>query len=337
MPSTGVPVIQTRGLTKRYGSGVLAVDRLDLAVERGEVHGFLGPNGAGKTTTLRMLLGLIRPTAGTASVAGHPAGDPRALARVGSMVEDAVFYPHLSGRDNLRVVARCCGLDEAAVERGLRWVGLEPAAHYRFKAYSTGMRQRLGLAAALIKDPEVLILDEPSNGLDPEGMVWLRQLLRGFAQERAVLISSHLLAEAEQVCDRVAIIQSGRLIHDGPVSSLRSGGTRLEVEAAPLEAAALVVERMLGPAAVSLEEGRLLVAVASERAAEINRALVMAGVEVSGLQRRGASLEEAFLRLTAETAAAPPQGAPGGAEPPGGGPAGAEPGAKPAPTPGSGS
>ncbi|MGD0833116.1 MAG: ABC transporter ATP-binding protein [Candidatus Dormibacteria bacterium] len=293
-------VIETAGLTKRFGPGVLAVDRLDLRVEPGQVYGFLGPNGAGKTTTLRMLVGLLRPTAGSAMVAGHTPGAPAGLAQIGVMVEEAVFYPYLSGRDNLLVVARYCRLKPSAVEPALSWVGLQPAAKFKFKTYSTGMKQRLGLAAALMKDPKVLLLDEPSNGLDPEGIVWLRQLLRGFAAKGGTaLVSSHLLGEIEQMCDRVAIVQSGRLLREGPVASLRAAA-QLEITAAPLDAAARLVEGLLGAAAVRVADGRLIVTSGTDRAAEINRALVGAGIEVSELYRRQASLEESFLRLTAE-------------------------------------
>src|SRR5438105_1628555 len=167
-------VIQTTGLSKRYRKQVLAVHDLALNVGRGQVYGFLGPNGAGKTTTLRMLTGLIRPSAGSAQVAGFPAGSPQSLARIGYVMENPVFYPYLSGRDNLRAVADYAGVAQARVETVLRMVELEFAAGRRFRTYSLGMRQRLSIAAALIKEPELLIMDEPTNGLDPEGMVAIR-------------------------------------------------------------------------------------------------------------------------------------------------------------------
>src|SRR2546430_1579710 len=209
-------IVETRGLTKRYGNGVLAVDRLDLQVRHGEVYGFLGPNGAGKTTTLRMLVGLIRPTSGSAMVAGAPPGAPAGLGRIGSLVESPGFYPYLSGRDNLRYIARMCGRPDSRADTALDEVGLLDKAHHKFATYSMGMKQRLGVAAALLKEPELLVLDEPSNGLDPEGMVEMRAMIRGLAQrERSVLLSSHLLNEVEHICERVGVIRHGRLIAEG--------------------------------------------------------------------------------------------------------------------------
>jgi ABC-type multidrug transport system ATPase subunit len=186
--------IETRGLTKRYGDDIVAVDGLALRVRRGEVYGFLGPNGAGKTTTLRMLLGLVRPTAGGATVLGAPPGAPEGLARIGAMVEAPALYPYLSGRDNLRVLAGHAGVAEPRVDAVLEEVGLSARAGDRSRTYSLGMKQRLGVAAALLKDPELLILDEPTNGLDPAGMRDMRRLLRALGEGgRTVLLSSHLL------------------------------------------------------------------------------------------------------------------------------------------------
>jgi ABC-2 type transport system ATP-binding protein len=214
--------VQTTALSKRYGNGVLAVDRLELRVRRGEVYGFLGPNGAGKTTTLKMLLGLIRPTSGQATVMGLPPGDPAGLARVGALVESPSFYPYLSGRDNLRVVAHSCGLSKARVEAALEEVDLGGRARDAFQTYSLGMKQRLGVAAALVKEPDLLILDEPTNGLDPQGMVEMRHLIRELGRgERTVLLSSHLLNEVEQICDRVGVIVNGRLVAEGTVEEVR--------------------------------------------------------------------------------------------------------------------
>jgi ABC-2 type transport system ATP-binding protein len=219
-------VVQTRGLTKRYDAdAIVAVDDLELRVRRGEVYGFLGPNGAGKTTTLRMLLGLVRPTSGDAVVHGAPPGAPAGLARIGAMVEAPAFYPYLSGRDNLRVLARYAGVPERRVEAVLDQVKLTARAGDRTAKYSLGMKQRLGVAAALLKDPELLILDEPTNGLDPAGMAEMREFIRSLGSgERTVVLSSHLMGEVEQVCDRVGVIRAGSLIAEGTVDELRGRG-----------------------------------------------------------------------------------------------------------------
>jgi ABC-type multidrug transport system ATPase subunit len=200
-------VVETHGLSKRYDERIIAVDRLEMRVRRGEVYGFLGPNGAGKTTTLRMLLGLVRPSAGIALVLGARPGSPESLARIGSLIETPSFYPFLSGRDNLRVLARYSGAPEARIERVLAEVDLSPRAGYRFGTYSLGMKQRLGIAGALLKDPELLILDEPTNGMDPAGMAEMRGFIRNLGQgRRTVLLSSHLMTEVEQISDRVGVI-----------------------------------------------------------------------------------------------------------------------------------
>jgi ABC-2 type transport system ATP-binding protein len=279
---------------------VLAVDNLTLSVRRGEVYGFLGPNGAGKTTTMRMLVGLLRPTAGTAVVAGHPPGAPAGLARLGALVEQSAFYPYLSGRDNLRVMARYTGLGAKVVETALEEVDLKDRAHHKFKTYSTGMKQRLGVAAALMKEPELLILDEPTAGLDPQGTVEMRNLIKHMASShRAVLLSSHLLSEVEQTCDRVGVIQRGRLITEGTVDELR-GQALLEVQATPVERAQTVLAQLVGADKVRLVNGRFQLNVDPNRAAEVNRQLVADGIDVSELRRAERSLEEVFLQLTEE-------------------------------------
>jgi ABC-type multidrug transport system ATPase subunit len=284
-------VIETTALTKRYGS-VVAVDRLVLRVRAGEVYGFLGPNGAGKSTTLRMLLGLVRPSAGSATVLGAAPGSPEGLARLGAMIEGPAFYPYLSGRDNLRVLAGHAGVPVARIGAVLDEVGLTARAGDRVAAYSMGMKQRLGVGAALLKDPELLILDEPTNGLDPAGMAEMREFIRSLAAGgRTVLLSSHLMGEIEQVSDRVGVIRAGALVAEGTVDELR-GHAGLRVRAEPLDAAARVLAGIDG---IELVDGEIDV-----RAAQVNRMLVDAGIAVSELSRRQASLEDVFLELTGD-------------------------------------
>ncbi len=293
-------IIETHGLTKRYGTGVLAVDRLDLNVCHGEVYGFLGPNGAGKTTTLRMLVGLIKPTGGSATVAGYGPGKPDGLARIGCLVENPAFYPYLSGRDNLRVIARYAGVAESRIDRALDEVDLLPRAKDKYGTYSLGMRQRLGVAGALLKQPELLILDEPTNGLDPQGMVEMRELLRGLGQgERTVLLSSHLLAEVEQICQRVGVIQKGRLVAEGTLDELR-GKAGLVIRAEPAGRAREVLVGVLGEDAVDQRDGAFRLRTDPGRAGDLNTRLVQAGVVVSELRASERSLEEVFLQLTGE-------------------------------------
>jgi ABC-2 type transport system ATP-binding protein len=291
-------VIETRALTKRYGDAIVAVDDLQLRVRRGEVYGFLGPNGAGKTTTLRMLLGLVRPTSGHAAVLGAPPGSPQGLVRIGAMVEAPAFYPFLSGRDNLRVLARYAGVTEDRVEAVLDQVGLSDRASDRSATYSLGMKQRLGVAAALLKDPELLILDEPTNGLDPAGMADMRELIRSLGKgRRTVVLSSHLMGEIEQVSDRVGVIRNGSLVAEGTVETLR-GRAGLKVRAEPLAEAARLVGNLPDVNAVTTVDGRLDVTVDAAQAPAINRMLVQAGIAVSELYAQKASLEDVFLELT---------------------------------------
>jgi ABC-2 type transport system ATP-binding protein len=205
-------VVETRALSKRYGS-VTAVAGVDLSVRRGEIYGFLGPNGAGKTTTLRMLVGLVRPTSGSAQVLGHAPGRPAALTRIGAMIEGPGFYPYLSGRDNLRLVARLSGIPAAAVDPALETVDLAGRASDRFSTYSMGMKQRLGVAAALLKHPELVILDEPTNGLDPAGREEMLTLVRRLSAELgiAVIMSSHVLEDVVRTCDAVVVLRAGHV------------------------------------------------------------------------------------------------------------------------------
>ncbi len=291
-------LIETKSLTKKYGSRITAVDGVDLTIRRGEVYGFLGPNGAGKTTTLRMLVGLIRATSGSASVLGHPPGHPESLARVGSLIESPAFYPYLSGRDNLRVVARYAGVPKKRIEEVLGIVDLTERARDKFSTYSLGMKQRLGVAAALLKDPELLILDEPTNGLDPAGMSDMRELIKNLGRgERTVLLSSHLLGEVEQICDRVGVISGGAVVSEGTVEELR-GRSALLVAAKPLDLARERAEHILGPQSVEVRDGMLRLDADTADIAGINRELVEADVEVTELRMAERTLEEVFLEMT---------------------------------------
>jgi ABC-2 type transport system ATP-binding protein len=271
-----------------------------MSVRRGEVYGFLGPNGAGKTTTLRMLVGLIRPTSGTATVAGHEPGDPAGLAKIGSLVEAPGFYPYLSGRENLKVVADFAGVNHKRVEEVLDIVELASRAGRKFGTYSTGMKQRLGVAAALLKDPELLILDEPTNGLDPQGMAEMRKLIKDIGQgNRTVLLSSHLLTEVEQICDRVGVISSGKLVTQSTVQELL-GEEGVLVKAQPADRAYELLTSMFGAAAVSRQDGSIRLKTDPAGSLEINSRLVAAGIGVSELRPFERSLEEVFFQLTGE-------------------------------------
>jgi ABC-2 type transport system ATP-binding protein len=292
--------ISVQGLTKRFGD-VLAVDRLSFEVGPGTVTGFLGPNGAGKTTTLRMLLGLVAPTSGTATIDGRPyreLADP--LRRVGAVLEAGGFHPGRSARDHLRVLAKAAGLPAGRVGEVLEQVGLAAAGRRRVGGFSLGMRQRLGLAAALLGDPEVLILDEPANGLDPEGVHWLRGLVRGLAdQGRTVLISSHLLAEVAQTIDRVVIIDRGRLVAQSTLADLTAGGDRTVRVRTPQPEALrdLLVAR---GATVTLDGPDRLVAggVTTE---QVGQAAAAGGVVLHEMRFERSNLEDVFLELTGGT------------------------------------
>lgn len=291
-------VIETNDLTKRYNERVVAVDHLTMRVRHGEVYGFLGPNGAGKTTTLRMLVGLIRPTSGSAVVLDSEPGSPDGLSRIGAMIEDPAFYPFLSGRDNLRVMARYAGVPESRIAPALEEVDLSDRAGDKFGAYSMGMKQRLGVAATLLKDPDLLILDEPTNGLDPAGMAEMREFIRNLGQgRRTVILSSHLMTEVEQVCDRVGVIRNGKLVAEGTVDDLR-GRDHLKVRAEPSNDAYEVVMKLPDIEQVELHNGYLQITVDQDRAPDINRALVCAGIAVSEIRMEQSSLEEVFLELT---------------------------------------
>ncbi len=290
-------IVSTQRLTKTFGPRT-AVDAVDLSVRRGEVYGFLGPNGAGKTTTLRMLLGLVRPTSGRATVHGLSPGDPTAVARTGSLVEGPGFYPYLSGRENLRVLARYRGLGDREVDRVLERVDLTERGGDRFKTYSLGMKQRLGVAAALLGEPDLLVLDEPTNGLDPAGMADMRALLVDVAAGgQTVLLSSHLLAEVQEICDRVGIIAGGRLLVESTVADLR-GATAIRLVAEPIDRALAVAMSVAGDDAVEVDGPVLRVSGSAAQAPELARALVGAGVDITELTPVERSLEDVFFDLT---------------------------------------
>ncbi|MFC9892864.1 ABC transporter ATP-binding protein [Nocardia sp. NPDC127579] len=289
-------IVVTSGLTKRYGTHT-AVDDVAMRVEPGEVYGFLGPNGAGKTTTLRMLAGLIRPSSGSATVLGHQPGDPDVVRRIGVLIEGPGFYPYLSGRDNLRVLARYRGLGDAEVAAALERVGLADRAGDRFRTYSLGMKQRLGVGAALLGGPELLILDEPTNGLDPAGMAEMRALITALAADgHTVLLSSHMLSEVQEICDRVGVIAGGRLRTESSVAELR-GGASLLLRAEPLELAFPAVRGALDGKAL-LTAGGIRIEAGPAAAPEVARAVVAAGADLLELRVDEKSLEEVFFELT---------------------------------------
>ena len=289
--------IDVTGLTKRFGD-TLAVDDLSFSVDAGRVVGFLGPNGAGKTTTLRALLGLVNPTRGSAVIEGCPyvqLADP--TAAVGAMLDGGLLHPGRSGRNHLRVLARAAGIGRQRVDELLELVDLGGAADRRTKGYSLGMRQRLGLAAALLGDPRVLVLDEPANGLDPQGIRWLRDFLRGLAAEgRAVLVSSHVLAEVAQTADEVVVIHRGRSVAQAPLSELVAGGTTGVRVAGPDVGRLGELLRADGAAVRPGEDGALVV---GDRSGEqIGRLIAANAVVVSELTPVGQSLEAVFFELT---------------------------------------
>ncbi|MFD6394595.1 ABC transporter ATP-binding protein [Nocardia sp. NPDC060259] len=288
-------IVVTDELTKRYGEHI-AVDAVSMRVAAGEIYGFLGPNGAGKTTTLRMLAGLIRPSAGTALVRGRAPGDPAALRRIGVLIEGPGFYPYLSGRDNLRVLARYRGHSAADVEKALERVGLADRAGDRFRTYSLGMKQRLGVGAALLGDPDLLILDEPTNGLDPAGLAEMRTLIIDLAADgHTVLLSSHQLAEVQEICHRVGVISGGRLLAESTVAELR-GTAALLVRAEPADIA-LDAIHTIAPARANADGIR--VETSAAMAPVVARAVVSAGADLLELRVDEKSLEEVFFEMTA--------------------------------------
>ncbi|MCU1621014.1 MAG: ABC-type multidrug transport system, ATPase component [Modestobacter sp.] len=292
--------VDVRGLTKTFGS-VRAVDDLSFTVEPGQVTGFLGPNGAGKTTTLRMALGLETPDRGTATFNGVPyvsLSDPMLL--VGAVLETA-FHPARSGRNHLRVYCRAAGLPVSRADEVLDQVGLGPAGKRRAGGYSLGMRQRLGLATALLGDPQVLVLDEPANGLDPEGIQWLRGFLRHQAHDRGrtVLVSSHLLTEVEQTADRVVIVGAGRLVRQGSLAELRAGSAGSVLVRSPQVAALAGLLRASGTTVTATDGSTDGLTITGLPVDEVGRQAFAGGIELHELRAHTSGLEEVYFRLTA--------------------------------------
>jgi len=294
------PIVASK-LSKRYRE-VLAVDGVDIDLPAGVVGGFVGPNGAGKTTTIQLLLGLVRPTGGSATVLGEPIQHPeRYLRRVGALIEAPYFYPALSGRRNLQVLARLGRLDDSRIDGVLALVELSARADDRVKTYSLGMKQRLGVAAALLPDPDLVILDEPTNGLDPAGIREMRSVMRGLADRGiTVLVSSHLLAEIEAICDHLMMIDHGRIVFQGPIAGLLDA-QQTGIIARPEHGADLKrLAKLCADAGKSARvEGDTLHVNAEESfAAELNRQAFAAGITLSGLEVSRATLEEAFFAIT---------------------------------------
>lgn len=305
-----MPVIETTGLTKRYGK-LLAVDAIAFSVEKGQVFGFLGPNGSGKTTTIGMLLGIITPTAGDVRLLGLTGRDGlhRARQRIGATLETPNFYPHLSGWDNLRVVANLKGVERRRMDETLDLVGLLARKKDRFQNYSLGMKQRLAIAATLLGDPELVILDEPANGLDPEGMREIRDLIVALgARGQTVFVSSHLLNEVERTCTHVAILRKGRIVRQSSVRDLLAVGLTVEMRAGDPERLRQAAEGYPHATGARVSEDMVLVQLADDDTASLNRYLASQGIYVSHLAPRRLSLEEAFMDLTRDELTEAPAG-----------------------------
>jgi len=305
----GGTVLEAIDLTKRFKQFV-AVHELSFNIRAGEVLGFLGPNGAGKSTTVGMILGLIRPDSGTVTIMGQELAQDQSLVprHVGAIIENPAFYPFLSGRDNLKAHAMAVGgVSDARIEELLKLVHLDERAKDKFKNYSLGMKQRLGIASTLLTDPALVILDEPTNGLDPAGQREIRAIIPRLADEgHSILLASHMLHEVEQVSDRVAIVRKGRLITEGNVDDLVRRGGYIEVrfEDADLTAAMRAVRAVPGVEQVSEEDGRLIVVAPESLGASINRALAETGIYASAISPKHSTLEDLFLEMTEEQPAA---------------------------------
>jgi ABC-2 type transport system ATP-binding protein len=297
--ASDIPTIQTFGLSKRY-RGTTAVDEITFRVEPGQVFGFLGPNGAGKTTTIGLLLGIIRSTGGRFELFGGASAAElhSARRRIGATLETPNFYPYLSGRENLRIVADVKRRDSAEIDRVLDLVGLGRRAKQKFKAYSLGMKQRLALAATMLGDPELVILDEPANGLDPEGMREIREIIRGLGERgKTIFLSSHLLAEVERTCTHVAIIQNGKIVRQTSVADVTSHGVA-GLRAPDLEALAAAVEEYPAVRWARRRGDRLVAELQDGDLAALNEWLAGRGIHVSHLALEARSLEDVFMEAT---------------------------------------
>ncbi|MFN8393906.1 MAG: ABC transporter ATP-binding protein [Bacteroidia bacterium] len=291
-------VLTIKSLRKQYGK-ITAVDSLNLEIPRGTIYGILGPNGSGKTTTLGMVLDVINRTAGEYLWFGEP-GSKESRKRIGAILEAPLFYPYLSGFNNLRVVAQIKGADISEIDPLLEMVGLLERKNYPFKTYSLGMKQRLAIAAAMLRKPEVLILDEPTNGLDPQGIVEIRELIRKIgSQGVTILLASHLLDEVEKVCSHVAVLQKGKLLYSGPVAEMKPGQAMFILQAPEMDKLRTVVSQMPTFQNAELHDGKLIVTFTEDpEPASLNIHLFNSGVALSHLVLRKSTLEEQFLELT---------------------------------------
>jgi ABC-type multidrug transport system ATPase subunit len=298
-------IIEATALTKRYGRRTLAVDGISFRVEKGQVFGFLGPNGSGKTTTIGMLLDIINPTSGDIRLFDQYGRDElhTARRRIGATLETPNFYPYLSGYENLRVVARIKEIPESRIAGALDAVGLASRGRDQFRKYSLGMKQRLAIAGAMMGDPELVILDEPANGLDPEGMREIRDIIHNLASDgRTIFVSSHLLNEVERTCTHVAIIKQGRIVHQGSIAELTARHAVVLVRAA--DPAALLAAVRQYPAAVNIQQegDNVVVELRDNDPAALNQFLATRSIFLAGLTPRNVSLEDVFMELTSDTA-----------------------------------
>jgi ABC-2 type transport system ATP-binding protein len=295
-------IVKTRGLTKRFGSvssGITAVNNLDIEVHQGEVFGFLGPNASGKTTTIGMLLGLIKPTSGTIELFGEDISQnlPVLLKRTSAVLESSAFYPHLSGYDNLVIFVRTIGgIDSSCINEVLETVGLKKRAKSKVRTYSLGMRQRLSVATALLNNPELIIMDEPANGLDPSGIIEFRELIKSLGEQgKTIFLSSHLLHEVEQICDHVAIINKGKFLAQGSVDELLHRGKMLQLRISDPDAASELLTSLDWIKTIETDDSHIFLEVHEDKAAEVNRILVNGGIQVSEMKMSENSLEDFFL------------------------------------------